>query len=422
MKKVDVIVLAAGKSKRLKLAVPKVIVEVGGRPLIFYLLDTLVSLKKYIANIFLVVGYKHKLVEEVVSASYPQVKFIHQQILNGTAKAAELGLKRCKEDNVLVLCGDTPLIKSNTLKNLLRKHLEEDIDCSLVTAEVKEETDLGRILRDKNNRIVKIVETQDLSDYLKSGTKLEEVNSGIYCFKKAKLYQALRKVKKHRRKKEYFLTDVIEILAKTGAKFFTYSTDFEEVIGINTQKALNTVYRILNERFIQKAMDKGVRIIDPATTFLSYDTRIGKNCIIYPFTFIEKNVIIGNHCSIGPFAHIRENTVIEDRACIGNFTEICRSRIGKGVKMKHFSYLGDAFLEEGVNIGAGTVTANYDGKRKHKTFVGKNAFIGSDTIMVAPVKVGKKAITGAGSVVTKNVGEKTIVVGVPARFLKRRKD
>jgi len=414
-KKISAIILGAGKAKRLGFNFPKVIVEVGGQPLVFYLLDTLFSLKNLIKQIIFVVGFRKELVKEVVRKRYPGVEFVEQKVLNGTAKAAEIGLEKCKYSHVLILCGDTPLVEKKTLLNLLKLHFKKDADCSFITTSVSSESDLGRVVRDKNNKVIKIIEKINLKK------EINEANSGIYCFKKDILEKQLKRVKMDKRKREYFLTQLIEILAQKNLKIITYFLkENKQFIGVNTPSDLIYVYRLLNQKFIEQTLKKGVRILDPYTTFLSYNTKIGKNSIIYPFTFIEKNVIIGDNCKIGPFAHIRENTVIKKGVQVGNFAEINRSYIGEESKVKHFSYLGDAYLEKKVNIGAGVVTANYDGKRKSKTYIGKEAFIGSDTILVAPVKVGKNALTGAGSVVTKDVKKNSIVVGVPAKFFKKR--
>jgi bifunctional UDP-N-acetylglucosamine pyrophosphorylase/glucosamine-1-phosphate N-acetyltransferase len=196
--------------------------------------------------------------------------------------------------------------------------------------------------------------------------------------------------------------------------------DSQEALGINSQRDYWQVSNIMRMRMLEALARRGVKIIDPETTFIHEGVKVGKNTVIYPFTFIEKGVIIGSNCSLGPFVRLRKGTVIRDHAQIGNFLEVNRSRIGKAVKAKHFSYLGDVTLGDNVNIGAGTVVANYDGRSKHNTYIQKDAFIGSDTVLVAPVTVGKGASTGAGCVVTKNVKPNTVVAGVPARLLRKK--
>ncbi|MBN3041255.1 MAG: bifunctional UDP-N-acetylglucosamine diphosphorylase/glucosamine-1-phosphate N-acetyltransferase GlmU, partial [Candidatus Omnitrophica bacterium] len=232
----------------------------------------------------------------------------------------------------------------------------------------------------------------------------------------------LSKINKNRRKGEYFLTDIVEILYNQGdyiASFFL--EDGKEIMGINTQADLQVAAKIMRYRVVTELITRGVSIVDPETTFISQGVKVGKNTVIYPFTYIEEGVIIGRHCRIGPFIHIRKGSRIADKVLLGNFLEINRSSIGNNTKVKHFSYIGDAFIKENVNIGAGTVIANYDGRNKHKTFINKGAFIGSDTVLVAPVTIGKDSVTGAGSVVTKDVKAGQIVVGVPARAFKKKR-
>ncbi|MCM8773560.1 MAG: sugar phosphate nucleotidyltransferase [Candidatus Omnitrophica bacterium] len=416
--KVTAVVLAAGKSKRTKTTLPKVLLEVGGRPLIFYILDTLRKVK-YIDNIIIVTGHKRELLEEAVKKVYHDIKFSLQRELNGTAKAVESAKELLTDsENVLVICGDTPLVTPSTIKKFIKNFFKENAHCSIITAYFKEKTDLGRIIRDRENNIERIAEKVDLEDEV----KMEEVNSGIYCFKKKFLFDGLGEITCHKKKKEYFLTDIVNIFYRRGLKILGFTLDDpNELIGVNTQDNLSLVNRLLNKRFIDNLRAKGAVIIDPDTTFVSYDTKIGRDTVVYPFTFIEKNVIIGRNCKLGPFVHIRKDSVIEDNVCVGNFVEINCSRLGEGVRMKHFSYVGDTTVGKKVNIGAGTVVANYDGYKKNKTFIENEAFIGSDTVIVAPVRIGKRAKTGAGSVVTKDVEPNTVVVGVPAKIFKKIK-
>ena len=230
------------------------------------------------------------------------------------------------------------------------------------------------------------------------------------------------RIKKQHKKKEYFLTDIVEILYQQGRLVDTHTLNtVEEVSGINTQFDLSEARKVMQKRILHRLAGEGVKIIDFQTTLIEEGVKIGQNSIIYPFTFIEKGAIIGHHCSLGPFTHIRGKTSIGNYTQIGNFVEVNRSIIGRNVKIKHFGYLGDAVIEDNVNIGAGTVTANFDGKTKHKTCIKKGAFIGSDTVLVAPVKVDEDGVTGAGSVVTRDVKAKTVVVGIPARVLRKKK-
>ena len=257
---------------------------------------------------------------------------------------------------------------------------------------------------------------------LKKDSPKNEVNSGIYFFTKKELIGNIKAIRLNLKKKEYFFTDIIEIFYRRRQKLGAYQVgDYREILAVNSQKDLALVAKIMNLRLLDELMGKGITVVDPQTTFISHDLKVGKNSIIYPFTFIENNVIIGRNCRVGPFAHLRPNTVLKDESAVGNFIEVCRSVIGRKVKAKHFGYLGDTIVGESANIGAGTVTANYNGKKKNKTVIKKKAFIGSDTVIVAPAVIGEGAITGAGCVVTKDVGKKEVVAGVPARRLRKRK-
>lgn len=433
MKNFTAVILAAGKGKRMRLASPKVLEVLAGRPLIYYVLRELFKLKKYIKQIIIVVGHEGKKVKEEVEKYFStqdlalpskvEIKFIYQVKILGTAKALQVVTPAIKYNNVLVVCGDTPLITSQTLSRFIAFYLRKKISACVLTTILKGKNTLGIIVRDEKGKLRAIKEKAVIAKRTTYTQPLaEEINSGIYCFRRPALLKYLFKIKKNPKKKEYFLTDIVEIISKEGEEVESYFLDnSDEALGINTQKDLYVVESIMRERILDKLMKKGVRIIDPKTTFIDEGVKIGRNSVIYPFTFVEKDVIIGNNCSLGPFIHLRKGTSIKDNTHLGNFVEINRSRIGQRVKMGHFGYIGDAVVEDGVNIGAGTVTANFDGKKKWKTYIKKGSFIGSDTILVAPVKVGKGGVTGAGSVVTKDVKSNTVVAGVPARILKRKK-
>ena len=251
---------------------------------------------------------------------------------------------------------------------------------------------------------------------------LYEVNVGVYCFRTKVLFKALDKVKPDNKKGEYYLTDTISILADEGLKVGSMPTrDHDEFLGINSRIDMVKAQDIIRFRIMERLMSQGVTIVDPTTTYIENDVKIGPDTIIYPMTVIEHDVTIGKGCEVGPFARIRPGTKLKSNAHIGNFVEVVRSKVGEGSKAKHLTYLGDVTIGRKVNIGAGTIVANYDGKNKNKTQVKDRAFIGSGTILIAPVKIGKDAITGAGAVVTRNrnVPDKTVVVGVPARVLKK---
>ncbi|MBD3264109.1 MAG: hypothetical protein GF375_03285, partial [Candidatus Omnitrophica bacterium] len=331
------------------------------------------------------------------------------------------------EENTIVLCGDAPLITRKTLRSFIKFFLRKNTSCSFITANMKRNNKMGVVLRDDRGNPEAICEQIDSRrapakhrHKLKNGC---EVNSGVYCFKTRVLPEHLSKIKKNNRKREYFLTDIIRILHKEGdfARSY-YLENADEITGINTPQDLFFCERVMRMRILAEFYRKGVRIIDPETTFIQKGVKIGNNTVIYPFTFIEKGVIIGNNCLLGPFLHIRGGTRVGDGTHLGNFSEINRTKIGSGVRIKHFGYLGDTHIYDNVNIGAGAVTANFDGKRKHQTSIGKGAFIGSDSILVAPVRIGPGAVTGAGSVVNRDVKKQSTVVGVPARQIKRKGD
>ena len=414
-RKIAVIILAAGKSTRMKSDLPKVLHELCGRPMLGYVLDLVASLKP--AQVVAVLGHQ----QELVRKSIPKgVKIAIQKKLIGTADAVKAGLKALKgfKGTVLILYGDNPLLKKETLKGLLDYHLENDADVTLLTAQLKEPCGYGRIMRDKYSSICGIVEEKDADEVQKD---IKEINTGIMVFKKEKLSANLGLIRPNNRKKEYYLTDIIEIFAKKsylvdGLKI----KDAQEALGINTRAQLAKANSIVQKTINDKLMQEGVTIIDSASAFINFGTKIGKDTVIYPFTVIERDVKIGKRCFVGPFAHLREGVRLGDDVTAGNFIEMVRSRIGTKTFIKHFSYLGDSSVGSNVNIGAGTVTANFDGKNKNYTVIKDNVNIGSDTVIVAPVKIGKFAITGAGSVVTKNIPDKAVVVGVPARILNKK--
>ena len=418
MENFSAIVLAAGKGVRMKSSLPKVLHDLEGRSLIHYVLRELKRLRQ-VKQIIVVVGYKGELVRKSILSEFKNIEFVTQKSVSGTASAVKCAKKKVKHKNVLVLCGDTPLIRKDTLSAFTHFYSRKKLPASLISAYVSGRNELGALLRDERGLARAIQESIELTaPYIG-----KEVNSGIYAFKRDSLFKNLDKIKRNKQKKEYFLTDIISILYRQGNKVIPYLLDEgDEVLGINCKKDLRKACTVIRERVLDGFIERGVKIIDHDTTFIQEGAKIGKNTVIYPFTFIEKGVIIGSNCSVGPFIHLREKTTVADNTDLGNFLEVKRSKIGKRVKMKHFAYVGDATIADDVNVGAGTVVANYDGRRKHKTYIKRKAFIGSDTILVAPVTVGESGVTGAGSVVTKNVKPSTVVVGVPAKILRKKED
>jgi bifunctional UDP-N-acetylglucosamine pyrophosphorylase/glucosamine-1-phosphate N-acetyltransferase len=419
MKNLAVIILAAGRSTRMKSEMPKVLHDVCGRPVIGYCLDLVKALrpKKSIA----VLGYKHQEVRKLLPKN---IKVVLQKKLLGTADAVKAALPQLRnfKGTVLVLYADNPLLKKETIAKLLKEHISNNPDATLLTAQLEKPAGYGRILRDEVASICGIVEEKDADDFEKD---IKEVNTGIVCFNKDSLARCIGAIQRNNRKKEYYLTDIIGIFYKKGGLVEGVKIpDINEALGINSRKELAQANRIMQARINEKLMEEGVTIVDPESAFISYGVKIGQDTVIYPFTVIESGVKIGKRCQVGPFAHLRGSTILQDDVLVGNFLEAVRTKIGSGTFVKHFCYLGDSRIGKNVNIGAGTVTANFDGKRKNDTVINDGAFIGSDTVLVAPVKVGKKAKTGAGCVLprNKNVGDGKTVVGVPARELKPKRE
>ncbi|MCM8793103.1 MAG: NTP transferase domain-containing protein [Candidatus Omnitrophica bacterium] len=407
------IVLAAGKGERMKSCWPKLSHPLCGRPIICYPIEILK--KAGIKKIIVVVGYKKELL-------FPYLKgtqIVVQKKLSGTGDAllaVEPSLPNFR-GTLLVVSGDVPLIREETLRKLLKEHRRTNAFATILVTVMENPSGYGRIFRSEDKQVIKICEETDL----KEGEKIREVNSGIYCFQSPLVFGYLKKIKLNPHKKEYYLTDVIALGAERGERISTFFADSQEVLGINTREDLSRAEKIMRMRIMNEIMGKGVTIVDPENTYIEEGVKIGQDTIIFPFTIIEREVSIGKNCRIGPFCRIREKTVIADNVELGNFVELVRSKVGEFSKAKHLTYLGDTSVGREVNIGAGTVVANFDGKKKHKTVIAEKAFIGTGTILIAPVKVGREAITGAGAVVTKNsdVPPGKTVVGVPARILNK---
>ncbi len=394
---------------------PKALHKLGGRPMVQSLIDR--AKEAGASKIFVVAGYAFKEVREALPKDVVVVEQ-RQQLGSGHAVAvAEKALSKISGELLLLYC-DTPLLKSSTLKALVAKHRAEKADGVVLSVELDDAAHYGRIVRKDGDLMERIVEANDATEAEKM---IREINTGCYVFDKKGLFKALKSVKKNPKKKEYYLTDAVEILARSGRVFASKTDDREEVQGVNTRFELAEAEAVVQKRLQREWMERGVGIRDPKTTFIDSDVRLGQDTVILPHTVIEEGSVIGAGCTIGPFARIRGNSKIGDKVVIGNFVEIVRSKIGRLTQIKHLSYIGDAEIGEGVNIGAGTITANYDGKNKHKTVIRDRASTGSGTIFVAPVTVGRGAKTGAGAVVTSGTRMKdgSVYVGVPAKELKK---
>jgi len=444
------IILAAGQGTRMKSDKIKVLHSVGGKPMLHHVVD---SVTDFSSKILIVVGRQNNLVADAFHDK-GGIKFVVQKEQLGTGHAVQQTEDYLKDHSgvVLILYGDTPLLTEETIRDFISRHQEKKAACTVMTAYLESPTGYGRIIRKQSGDIERIVEEKDANIDEKI---IKEINSGVCCFDNKRLLEALQNLDNNNAQGEYYLTDTVSFLSNKGEKVIPYLVkDSREIIGINDRINLARAEKIIRERTNQKHMKNGVTIIDPALTYIDSEVEIGQDTIIYPFTYIEGRTRIGSHCTIyphsriieteigdfvnindhsiimesrlgdstniGPFAYIRPGCKVASNAKIGDFVELKKAEIGKGTKVPHLSYVGDVSIGEGTNIGAGTIFANYDGKEKYKSTVGNNVFIGSNTTIVSPIRIGNKGKTGAGSVVTKDISENTTVVGVPARLLKKK--
>ena len=439
----------------MKSARAKVLHELGGLPLITYVCRTAQSLGP--EKIYVVVGHQASEVQRAVETEVGNgAAIVTQTEQRGTGDAVMAAQSQLEDSDslVLILSGDVPLIRQATLEDFISQHTTSKAACSILSVRLENPTGYGRIVRDDNDSFLRIVEQKDASPEEQT---LKEINSGIYCFEARKLFAALKRVEPSNQQGEYYLTDVPQILLTGGEKVNVYVHDnAREVSGVNTRAELAEFENLTRRGTIRKLMvDDGVTFLDPSHAYVSAEAKVGRDCIIYPGVSIEgksiigegceirsgtritnsrlgNNVVVKDHCvvidseiqsncAVGPFAHLRMNTILEEGSVVGNFVEAKKSRLGRRSKAMHLTYLGDATIGENTNIGAGTVTCNYDGKDKHPTIIEDDVRIGSDTMLVAPVRVGKGSVTAAGSVVTEDVPPNTLVAGVPAVVKKKLK-
>lgn len=396
------VILAAGKGTRMKSNLPKVLHEILGKTLVGYVLDSV----KHITNEnFVIVGHHAEEVEKYVISHYENAKTVLQSPQLGTGHAVSMICPMLENysGQVLILCGDTPLITEDTLKKFVEYHKENKSDITVMSAIFENPTNYGRIIRDTDNSLKCIVEEKDATLEQKA---IKEVNAGIYCINWAKVKSAFSQLTSNNAQGEYYLTDIIEWGKKNGLSVNAYIMENNiETFGINSRVQLAEALKLLQKRINEKHMINGVTIVDPETTYISADTEIGQDTIIYPSTYIEGENKIGSNCKIGPMAHLRGGVEIGDYCKIGNFVEVKKAKIASHTNAGHLSYIGDSEIGSYVNIGAGTITANYNPltKVKSKTVLEDNVKIGSNTVLVAPVKVEEGANVGALSVITKNI-------------------
>ncbi len=409
------LILAAGKGTRMHSDLPKVLHSIWERPLLGHVLDTLQSLG--IKKPCVVVGYGAPEVKKLLGNSASTVLQKPQKGTGHAVMVAERAMQNAEE--VLIWPGDMPLLKKETLQKLFKEHHSSGASVSVLTCRQPNPFGYGRIIRDSRCEFVSIREEVDASE---SEKKLNEVNTGIYLFDRKALFEALREVQPNNQKGEYYLTDTIEILrAKNLSVQACCAASSEEALGVNSKRDLAAAARALTDREIDMHLEAGVNVVSPRDTWIAPHVKIGAGTVIYPWTWIDSGTVIGLNCQIGPFAKIRGGSKIGNETLVGNFVEVNRSKLGRHVNAKHLAYLGDAIVGDFVNFGAGAITANFDGKNKHTTRVGKHAMIGSNTVMVAPVDIPERVKTGAGSVVTKKTKMRAgnVVAGVPAKALKK---
>jgi len=438
MSNIHAVVLAAGQGTRMKSKLYKVLHPVCGKPMVQHVVDTLADMR--VEDVVVVVGHGADAVRATLG---DRVTYALQQEQLGTAHAVQQAVPFLQEKHgtTFILYGDVPLLSVETLTSLLQYHEEQQAAATVLTATLSDPTGYGRIIRSETGEVLRIVEHKDATEAERA---IREINTGIYCFDNQKLLQALAQVSNNNAQGEYYVTDCVGILREAGEKVAAFAAeDPDETMGVNDRVQLAEAEAYMRKRIAKRHMKNGVTIIDPATTYIGADVIIGQDTVIYPGTHLRGQTTIGADCVVGPqadltnvqvedgvtisyavladsrvanqavvgpFAYIRPGSEIGPQVKIGDFVEVKNAKIGKGTKVPHLSYLGDAEIGESVNIGCGTITVNYDGAVKHKTTVGDGAFIGCNTNLVAPVAVGRNAYVAAGSTINQNVPDDALAI------------
>lgn len=431
MSELVAVILAAGKGTRMKSKLPKVLHKIGGKPMLQHVLDAADAAGA--ARKVVVVGHEAELVEAMVGEQ-AQMALQAEQLGTGHAVMQTEAVLKDFCGTVMIICGDTPLLEAAELKKFYEGHVASQAAATVLTAFMDDPAGYGRIIRDADDNVLGIVEEKDAVLEQKA---IKEINTGIYCVEAPLLFEVLAILTCDNAQGEYYLTDVLAKLNAMGKKVGGVATaDSDMIMGINSRRQLAEAENIMRQRILNKLMDDGVTIMDPASTFIEKGVEIGQDTVIYPYTWLEGTTKIGEDCQIGPnvrltnvrigntaelqfvyghdcevqdnvvigpYVHLRPYTVIGDNVKIGNFVEVKNSHVGTGSKLPHLSYIGDSDIGSSVNIGCGCITVNYDGKKKHRTIIEDNAFVGCNSNMVAPVTIGAGAYIGAGSTITKDV-------------------
>ncbi|VWL85551.1 bifunctional UDP-N-acetylglucosamine diphosphorylase/glucosamine-1-phosphate N-acetyltransferase GlmU [Oceanivirga miroungae] len=438
------LILAAGKGTRMKSNLPKVLHLVNGKTMLEVVMDN----TKVFGDNLVILGHKKELILE----KYPDINYVVQEQQLGTGHAILIAKEKIKNySEVLITYADGPLLKKDTISQMIAKFNNESLDSVMLSSVVDDPTNYGRLIKDGEN----VLEIKEEIDATLEEKKINEINVGVYLFKTSALLSVIDKLDNNNKKNEYYLTDVIKLLNQNNYKTKSIIlNDKNEMLGVNSKKELSYASSILRQRKLDKLMSDGVIIIDPMSTYIEEDVEIGMDTTIYPQTIIQgktkigsnstiyssriiesnigNNVVIDNsvieysniesNVTIGPYAHLRPNANLKENVHIGNFVEIKNSTIENSTKIGHLSYIGDSIVGYNTNIGAGTITCNYDGHKKNKTFIGNNSFIGSNSILVAPVTLGNQVLTAAGSVITKDVDDKKLAFGRSRQVVLNRKD
>jgi len=445
MKNIASIILAAGLGKRMRSTLPKVLHRVCGRPMLFYPLEALGGVK--VEKRVVVIGHGGDLVRDYFADAAVDFATQEEQLGTGHAvRCAEEALRGFSGD-ILILSGDVPLIQAGILKELIRSHRRTKALLSLVTMSLDEPTGYGRVVRDGSGAVERVVEEKDATD---DERRISEVNAGIYMVDAEFLFSQLKRIKSSNAQGEYYLPDLVPMaIGSDGVVAALRHNNPREVMGVNNRVELAEANGLLRTRINRGHMMGGITMVDPQSVYIDYGVKIGRDTTIYPNVFIEGESSIGAGCTIeegsklvdstlaggvavrsnslleqskvgmeavvGPLAHLRPGSVIAARARVGNFVEIKNSTIGVGSKINHLTYVGDADVGKGVNVGAGTITCNYDGRKKYRTVIKDGAFIGSDSQLVAPVTVGRGAYIGSGSTITKDVPPRSLALSRTAQ-------